>query len=172
VCNLNDHLLLKEGALVASCEAVPLGPLVAGVVAQHEPFAHRQSVELRLVPTSIVVIGDPALLARCLSNLLSNALTHAKASRILIGCRRQGECVRIWCIDDGRGIAPEDGAELFSYYTRGSDHGDEARGGYGLGLSGTRAMAKLMGGGAGHEPRWRRGSAFWLEVEASPVIVR
>jgi hypothetical protein len=25
-------------------------------------------------------------------------------------------------------------------------------------------MAELMNGGAGHDPRWRGGSAFWLEL--------
>lgn len=168
--NLNDHLQLREGVLVPSCDAVPLGPLLAKVVAQHRPFAESQSVALRLVPTSVEVIGDPALLARCLSNLLGNALTHAKAKRVLIGCRRRGQAIQVYCIDDGGGIAAEDRDQLFAYYTRGSDHGDETRGGYGLGLAGTRAMARLMGGDAGHDPRWQKGSAFWLEAQATGMI--
>lgn len=168
--NLNDHLRLRDGVLEPSSDAVPLAPLIAKVMEQHRPFAQSQAVTLRLVPTSITVIGDPALFSRCLSNLLGNALTHGKAKRVLIGCRRRGEAIRIYCIDDGRGIAPEDRDDLFAYYTRGSDHGDEMRGGYGLGLAGTRAMARLMGGDAGYDPRWQQGSTFWLEARTTGMI--
>ena len=168
--NLNDHLQLREGATVATRQPLALGPLLADVLLQHRAFADQQAVIIRLVPTSVTAIGDPALLARCLSNLIGNPLIHAKASRVLIGCRRYDSSIRIWCIDNGQGIAAGDVNRLFTDYMQGSDHGDEARGGYGLGLSGTRAMARLMGGEAGFESRWHLGSAFWLELKAGPMI--
>jgi signal transduction histidine kinase len=50
---------------------------------------------------------------------------------------------------------------------QGSDHGDEVRGGFGLGLASARRMAQLMGGAVGLDRKWRRGSAFWLELNPS-----
>ena len=61
-----------------------------------------------------------------------------------------------------------DRAGLFEPYVQGSDHADEVRGGYGLGLSAARLMAGEMQGEVGHEPRWRKGSAFFLELPTAP----
>jgi signal transduction histidine kinase len=62
------------------------------------------------------------------------------------------------------GIPAADAATLFDDYVQGSNHGDEIRGGFGLGLASVRRMAELMDGRAGHAPRWRSGSAFWIDV--------
>ena len=55
---------------------------------------------------------------------------------------------------------------LFEDYVQGSDHGDEVRGGFGLGLASVRRMAMLIGGSAGCDPRWTHGAAFYVELEA------
>jgi signal transduction histidine kinase len=75
--------------------------------------------------------------------------------------------VRLWVIDDGVGVAEADAGRLFDDYVQGSDHGDEIRGGFGLGLASARRMAGLMQGAVGLERRWRGGSAFWLELRAA-----
>lgn len=56
-------------------------------------------------------------------------------------------------------------ASLFDDFVQG-DHRGEARGGFGLGLASARRMAALMQGEAGFNPRWRGGSAFFLELAA------
>jgi len=86
---------------------------------------------------------------------------------VLIGARRQAGRVRLWVIDDGVGICEADAPRLFEDYVQGSNHGDEVRGGFGLGLASARRMARLMGGGVGLEPKWLNGSAFWLELDAA-----
>jgi signal transduction histidine kinase len=69
-------------------------------------------------------------------------------------------------MDDGVGIADADTPKLFEEYAQGSNHGDEVRGGFGLGLASARRMANLMGGELGLEAKWLNGSAFWLELAA------
>jgi signal transduction histidine kinase len=98
---------------------------------------------------------------------LGNAIRHARAKRILIGVRWHGGNVRVWVIDDGVGILPADLPRLFDDYVQGSDHGQEIRGGFGLGLATTLRLARLMGGDAGYEAKWVKGSAFWLELRAA-----
>ena len=39
-----------------------------------------------------------------------------------------------------------------------------APGGFGLGLASVQRSLVLMGGAAGHEPRWTGGAAFWLRL--------
>jgi signal transduction histidine kinase len=63
-------------------------------------------------------------------------------------------------------VAAADQPTLFEDYVQGSNHGDEIRGGFGLGLASARRMAELMGGQVGLEGKWLAGSAFWLELRA------
>ena len=113
------------------------------------------------------VRGDPTLVERAVVNFVGNAIRHGRASRILIGARRRGRRVRVWVVDDGVGIPQEDLPRLFDDYVQGSNHGDETRGGFGLGLASARRIAGMMGGEVGLDLRWVRGCAFWLELDAA-----
>lgn len=168
VAQVTNHLRLDAGAVSAEREAVPLNWIIARAVEAYEPAARLKAVQLRMLPNRLVVQGDPLLIERVLGNLIGNAIRHAHASRILIGPKRRGSRVWVWVIDDGRGVALADRDGLFEAYVQGSDHAGEVRGGYGLGLSAARLMAGEMQGEAGYDPRWRKGSAFFLELPTAP----
>ncbi len=159
-----DHLRLESGQVRAEVAVVPLGPLIARAAEMHEPAARLAGAEIIAMPTALVAAADRTLTERALGNLVGNAVRHAKARRLLVGARRRGTRLRLWVIDDGTGIPADDLARLFQDHVQGSNHGDEVRGGFGLGLASTRRMAELMGGSAGIDTRWRRGSAFWVEL--------
>jgi len=160
-----EHLRLEGGSVEPHFAAVPAGPLIARIAELNEPAARLADARLVAMPSRLFVHADPALAERALSNLVANAIRHAKARRILIGARRHGETVRLWVIDDGVGVSEADAAQLFEDFVQGSDHGDEIRGGFGLGLASARRMAGLMGGAVGLDRDWRGGSAFWLELQ-------
>ena len=160
-----DHLKLEARAVQPTIRAVPLSAIFARLAETHDPAARLSGIQIIAPLTKRYVLGDAALIERALSNFLANAVRHARARRVLIGARPAGACVRIWVVDDGRGVPEEDRAGLFQEYTQGAwSRGEEVRGGFGLGLASARRMAELMGGRAGHEPRWRGGSAFWIEL--------
>ena len=54
--------------------------------------------------TRLVVDSDEALLRRILQNLLSNAVRYTRRGRIVLGCRRVGDQVRVEVHDQGPGI--------------------------------------------------------------------
>ncbi len=162
-----DHLRLEAGAVEPRIEVIAVGPLIARIAEVNEPAARLAGVSIAAMPSRIAALADVQLTERALGNLVSNAVRHAKARRILVGARRRDERVRLWVIDDGRGIAPADAQRLFQDYIQGADHGDEIRGGFGLGLGSARRMAELMGGEVGLDPKWTHGSAFWLELRAA-----
>jgi signal transduction histidine kinase len=162
-----DHLRLESGQMAVRIEALTLGPVIAQLAEIHEPAARLAHVDIIAVPTRLAVTADRALLDRALGNFVTNALRHAHARRLLIGARWTAGRVRIWVIDDGTGIPAADMARLFDDHFQGSNHGDEVRGGFGLGLASTRRLAELMHGSAGIDRRWTRGSAFWLELPAA-----
>jgi signal transduction histidine kinase len=162
-----DHLRLESGAVEPHMERLAVGPMIARIAELNEPAARLAGVALHALPSRLNALADPALTERALGNLVANSLRHAKARRVLLGARRCGDRVRLWVIDDGVGVPEADAPRLFDDYVQGSNHGDEIRGGFGLGLASARRMAGLMQGAVGLEPRWRRGSAFWLELRAA-----
>jgi signal transduction histidine kinase len=163
-----DHLKLEAHEVAPDVRNVQLGASIARVIEQHEPAARLAGARIVAVPTGLHARGDPALIERALGNYVANAIRHAAPRRVLVGARRHGGSVRLWVIDDGRGVAEADRAGLFQEYVQGGwSDGDEVRGGFGLGLASAQRMAELMGGGAGYDPRWRQGSAFWLELPGS-----
>lgn len=161
-----DHLRLDAGEVKADLRSFAIGPLLAHLADFNEPHGEITATVITAMPSRLHVFADPALVERALGNFIGNALRHAAADRILIGARRHGNVVRIWVIDDGAGTAAADRATLFDDYVQGSDHGKTSRGGFGLGLAAVRRLAALMQGSAGVDPRWTRGSAFWLELPA------
>ncbi len=161
-----EHLKLEAGAVTPKLRAVPVGSLIARMAEMHEPSARLAGVDIVALPSRLAARADPDLVERALGNLVANAIRHAKAKRLLIGSRRRAGRVRLWVIDDGVGIAEADAPRLFDDYVQGA-HGDEVRGGFGLGLASARRIAALMDGAVGREPAWRQGSAFWLELPAA-----
>jgi len=159
-----DHLRLESGGVEAKVQPVAVGPLIARIAEMHEPAARLAGVEIVAMSSGLVASADPELLERVLSNLVVNGVRHAKARRILLGARRRRDRVRLWVIDDGVGIAEADRARLFDDYVQGSNHGDEIRGGFGLGLASARRMAQLMAGEVALEAKWLNGSAFRVEL--------
>ena len=91
-------------------------------------------------------------------------MKHSGASRVLISGRKQGGRLRIWVIDDGRGIGRAEAVHVFDDYFQGYNLRVPARSGFGLGLGSVRRISALHGGAAALEPRWLRGAAFYIEL--------
>lgn len=90
-------------------------------------------------------VGDPALLAQIVVNLLENAVRHATAT-VRIALDEKDDHVVLSVEDDGHGIAPADRERVFERFAR----LDEARardvGGAGLGLAIVQKAVAALGG--------------------------
>lgn len=162
-----EHLRLESMGAAATLTEVTVGHSIARTASLAEAMATQKGVAIHALPSSLRAVADFELLERALLNLVDNGLRHARSTRLLIGARRHGSSVRIWVIDDGVGIAPEDVASLFDDYFQGSNHGDEVRGGFGLGLASVQRTLALMNGTAGFDPNWKQGAAFFLELQGA-----
>lgn len=154
-----DHLRLEARLVVPDLNPVSAGQLIGQVVSQFDPLAALAEVNLIGASSSLVFRADPDLAARALGNLIDNSLRHADAKRVLVGARRRGDRVRLWVIDDGRGVAPDDVPLLFEDFTQGSHGNGRERGGFGLGLASLTAAVPVDGGhlrpSPQHAPRSR-----------------
>jgi histidine kinase len=139
-----DISRLEAGALKPTIGTFALSPLLQSLARQFGMVAQARSLSLRLVDTRTWVHTDALLLRRILQNFLSNAVHYTPQGRILLGCRRQGDHIRIEVWDTGIGIAENKRQAIFEEFRRldsGMD-GDERSAG--LGLSIVDRIANLL----------------------------
>jgi histidine kinase len=119
-----------------------------------------------------VVRTDEALLRRILQNFLSNAIRYTPKGRILLGCRRMKDGLRIEVHDTGPGIPENRQREIFEEFRRLDDGTVDDRGA-GLGLAIVERIARLLDHTVGLRSTVGRGSVFSIVVpwgEATAAI--
>jgi two-component system sensor histidine kinase RstB len=125
-----------------------------------------QELDLRLdvsqLPANFVIYMDKTRLSHAINNLLRNAIRYAKR-RIEVSALVQDGRFVIHVDDDGIGIPREERERIFFPFTRLDRSRDRATGGYGLGLSITRHVLELHGGGAAVSDSPLGGARFTLE---------
>ena len=87
--------------------------------------------------------GWPGGLRLAVDNLVRNAITHGKASRIVLAAHRQGDQMTITVDDNGCGLPADEHVAVLGRFSRGST---AAPGGSGLGLALVAQQATLHGG--------------------------
>jgi signal transduction histidine kinase len=121
----------------------------------------------------IEIKGDAKLLRRLVRNLLENAAKHGRPP-IRIAVERLEDVTRITVSDHGEGIAPSERERVFEPFYR-PPGSSESSGGWGLGLSLVRQIAKRHGGGVFCEAAPAGGSRFVVEffaAEPAPNALR
>ena len=134
-------------------EPLALEPILREVEMARRAAAELAGIDLRAVPSGAVAAVDRHLLGRCVGNLVTNAIEHSGAGKVLVGVRRRGAGCVIEVRDNGRGIAPD--------ALRGMDGRRWAEGaGSGLGLWIASRFARLLGGVLDVRAEAGRGTCF------------
>jgi two-component system, OmpR family, phosphate regulon sensor histidine kinase PhoR len=162
---LVDALQLVQRTSRIEPEPVPLEPVLERLVQQLDDTARRRGIDLRVVPTHVVVMSQAVLLDGMLRNLARNALDHTTpGGRVLIGCRRRGTAFRIEVRDDGEGIPADKLATVFEPFFR----LDAVRSdGLGLGLFIVKRAADCLGHRIEVRSAPNRGSCFAILAQAA-----
>ncbi|WP_289018745.1 HAMP domain-containing sensor histidine kinase [uncultured Ornithinimicrobium sp.] len=149
--DLDDVSRAEEGRLVFDLAPVTVGELIHSAVASHEDgFAH-EGVQLIADPGpahDTVLEVDANRLGQVLDNLLRNAQRHTPpGGTVVISAGLTGDEVRISVTDDGDGIPAQHLPHVFERFYRGDPARDRDRGGSGIGLTISRAIADAHRGG-------------------------
>lgn len=143
---LNDLLVLAALDGRAPEKMMPVD--LAGVVTDCSRRSVPEGVSLRLgILQRAVVLGSESQLSRMVTNLVDNAVRHARGTVELSVTASPG-WARISVTDDGPGIPPPDRERVWDRFVRLDGDRSEATGGSGLGLAIVREIAVAHGGQA------------------------
>ena len=104
---LLDVSELEVGAIKPRFESFSVNNMLISIFQSFLPLAKDKGLNFRVVPSSLYVRSDPALLERILGNFMSNAIRYTNKGSVLIGCRKRGDKVVIEVWDTGCGISDD-----------------------------------------------------------------
>ncbi|WCD78721.1 hybrid sensor histidine kinase/response regulator [Pseudomonas sp. TUM22785] len=162
---------LDQSAIRPDIDAYRLDELLAPLASEFQSVAQSAGLQLRVhIPKGLAVSTDIRLLTRILRNFLSNACRYTERGRVLLGCRRRGDQVRLEVWDSGRGIPADQLQAIFLEFNQ-LDRGRAAeRKGVGLGLAIVDRIAGILGCPIGVRSQPGRGSVFSIEVPLAEVL--
>jgi signal transduction histidine kinase/CheY-like chemotaxis protein len=175
--SLLDVNSLESGNLRPSVSEFSLNEIFEPLAGDFAAQVQDRGLRLRIVHSGLIIRSDRRMLAEMIRNLLSNAFRYTDRGRVLLGCRRAGDNIRIEVWDSGVGITDDQLPHIFHEYYQGTAGAE--RGGFGLGL----AIVKRLGAILDHRVEVRsipgKGTRFFIEVprgrsgvevpEAAPV---
>jgi signal transduction histidine kinase/CheY-like chemotaxis protein len=161
---LLDISQLDASIVQTEISIFPIEQLLDRARMEFMPAAQAKGLALRVAPCSAFVKSDPILLARILSNLMTNAVRYTVQGKILMGCRRKGDKLRLAIYDTGPGIASQHQSKVFEeFYQIGNSERDRSLG-LGLGLAIVQRLAVLLDARLVLASRLGHGSMFALDL--------
>lgn len=154
---------LESAQMTPNLQAFELEPMLERLRLNHRTTARLKGLRYSVASSEAVVVSDPVLLERMLSNLVVNALQYTHQGGVLLTCRRRGSGLRLQVWDTGVGIAPEQQHAVFREFYR-IEEDNDSRKGVGLGLAIVRSCANLLGLDVALRSEVDRGSCFTIEV--------
>jgi PAS domain S-box-containing protein len=157
--SLLDINRLETGNLRPSKSDFAVKEIFNSVAADVLHPLEEKGVQWRVVPSDLVVRSDKRMLEEMIRNLLSNAIRYTDRGKILLGCRRTSDRIRIEVWDTGIGIPGEQLPHIFEEYYR-----DAERGGFGLGLAIVRRLGEILDHRVDVRSTPGKGTGFSIEV--------
>ena len=137
--------------------------LLNDIVKNHAAVIDQQHVKLvtQYPYNQLMINTDVSKLTEIIDNLMQNAVKFTQKGCITLGYDLQeGDHVRIWVKDTGKGISEADQTKIFDRFVK----LDEYIPGTGLGLSVAKSHATSLGGTIGLESSPGKGSTFWVNL--------
>ena len=166
--SLLDVSKLDAGVVTVRPMIFGIDSILATTRVNFTALAAAKGVELRVLPSNAMVRTDPALFGRMVQNLVDNAVRYTDRGRILVGCRRRGDVLRLEVWDTGLGIPAGQTEEIFEEFTQISNPERDREKGLGLGLAIVKRLSRLLGHPVGVRSAPGRGSVFWVEAPFQP----
>ncbi|NQZ53071.1 MAG: CHASE domain-containing protein [Piscirickettsiaceae bacterium] len=170
--SLLDISLLESNQLPIKKDHFYLQDVLDKLVVDFSAQAKEKGLTFSHVETSVCVVTDQALLGRILLNLLSNAFRYTPNGKILLGCRRLKNHIRICVLDTGIGLSEEAIDHIFVSFYREKQAKQLTDKGLGLGLAIVQEASSLLGLNMGMQSQLEKGSVFYVDVPyGDPALI-
>lgn len=141
---LLDVTKLDSGMIDPHINHFAIADVLDPLASEYAELSSNSSVSFRYVRSSAVVRSDQHLLETVMRNLVTNAIRYTPAGKVLIGCRRLHQKVRICVHDTGVGIPATELKRIFEAYYQSANPRVTQAAGMGLGLSIVDRIATLL----------------------------
>ena len=152
-------------------ETVYLDEILSDAVKSFRTVAKNRNITLEFeTPEEMKFSGDSQLLRRLFSNLIDNALKHAK-SHVKVSAEKRNNFLEINVADDGAGISPEAQPHIFERFyradkARSRDEKAQTGSGAGLGLAISKFIIEAHDGNLTLAKSDANGSIFTVKFPA------
>ncbi len=158
----------EGGAQAVQRSRIDLGDFVTTCASELGILAEYKRQRVVVEPEEVAVETDAVLLRQALQNLLDNAIKYSPdGATIRVAVRALEATVEISVTDEGPGIAEESRGRLMQRFYRPDRGRGRSSGGFGLGLSITKAYMRVLGGELKYAPGATSGSEFTLVLPRS-----
>jgi signal transduction histidine kinase/ActR/RegA family two-component response regulator len=161
-----DLAKIESGRMDLDLTEVKLSSLVEEALGTVAPLMEKNAIQLQVDVDDgeSLPVADPEKLLHILINLLGNAIKFAPNGQVRIKAYHQPQLIYISVADTGIGISKEQQATIFDPFKQADSGTTRKFQGSGLGLSITRQLCELMGGGIRVESDLGAGSKFIVEL--------
>lgn len=164
VSDILDYSRLQSGADKLELTDFSLGDALGEIVRGFDLAAGRRDIALELSCDEGEVRFDRAQMVQVVSNLLDNAVHHARErSRIRIRGEKRGACMRVSIENVGDPIPPDELPNIWDRYHRAPRSGEAGGLGTGLGLAIVKSILTRHGVNFGVESDEKK-TVFWFET--------
>ena len=160
---------LDAGQIVPRVTTFQLSSLLERLSVEYSHQAKEKAISFRVAQSRYAVVSDRALLERIVSNLVSNAIRYTDRGGVIVGCRRNGDGVRLEVRDSGCGIAEENLDSIFDeFFQIGGNR--KHRGSLGLGLNISKRLADILGHQINVVSSQDTGSIFSIDLPVGDIM--
>jgi two-component system, chemotaxis family, CheB/CheR fusion protein len=161
---LLDINQLEAGIVSPEVVVFPIDALLERLKTEFTYHVAAKELDWRVVGSSLNARSDPRLLEQMIRNLLWNSVKYTAHGKILLGCRRRGDKLRIEVWDTGMGIPVEHLQAIFEEFHQVDNPARERSLGLGLGLAIVQRIGNMLGHAIDVRSRPGEGSVFAVEV--------
>jgi two-component system, OmpR family, sensor kinase len=146
-------------------EELQIDDFVRNCVHDLNILAEARGQQLLVTAEPCQIRTDPVIFRQALQNLIDNAVKFSPEGAIIrVKVDSDDNEVRVSVSDEGPGISPENQQHLAKRFFRPDRGRNRSAGGFGLGLSITKAYMRVLGGSLQYTAMMPRGSQFTLHL--------
>ena len=162
--NLLDMSKLDSEGFKTHENIFNISDLLKNIFFEFHEIARSRGIEFHTSLCHYRVKSDALLIERVVRNLLSNAFKFTR-NKVLLGCKREDDYVRIIVMDNGGGIAPEEMDGIFDEFYQSKNINDiNRKKGAGLGLAIVRRISDTLHLDIQVKSKLGKGSSFSFKL--------